>query len=303
MLTKSSLSKPTLTILITGASSNIGSALIRQLSNFPDLKIRAIVHRSLVNVPGCEIRLGDLNNRDLMVRALAGVDTVIHLAALTKSKKESDYLDTNVVGTKNLLDACLEQGVEKIIHVSSQAASLTGGSYSRSKLEAEECVKESSLKWVILRPSQVYGQGDDSIERLIWWIRSYACVPVIGAGESKLSPVYIDDVVSAMALSIFVDEIENETIVLAGPEELTYDDLVDRIACYFGVKRFKIHLPEGLVKLAVAVLSKLGMDLLVPDQIPRLLCEKFYEIDLARTKLDYSPRYLEDGLEKIFNQE
>jgi NADH dehydrogenase len=124
-------------------------------------------------------------------------------------------------------------------------------------------------------------------------------VPVVGAGTCKLSPVFIDDVVSAIAASIFNKELKDETIVLAGPEELTYDDLVDRIAAYFNVKRFKLHLPAGLVKLAATVMSNLGVNTLVPDQISRLLSKKSYNIDVAREVLNYSPCYLEDGMKKI----
>jgi NADH dehydrogenase len=174
---------------------------------------------------------------------------------------------------------------------------LNGGGYSRSKLEAEQSIKKSGMKWLILRPSEVYGQrAGDSINRLIRWIQRYIFVPVIGTGTCKLSPVFIDDVVSAIASSIFKKELENETIVLAGPEELTYDDLVDRVAAYFGVKRFKLHLPVGLIRLGMTVMPKLGMNILVPDQISRLLCNKSFSIDLAKEKLDYSPRVLEEGI-------
>ena len=295
--TKLSLSKITNTLLVTGASSEMGSALLRQLLNNSDLKIRAMVHRTLVNVSGCEIRPGNLKNKGLLVRALSGVDTVVHMAALTKSTRESDYFEVNVSGTKNLINACLESGVKKIIYISSSAASLNGGGYSRSKLEAEQSIKKSGMKWLILRPSEVYGHREgDSINRLIRWIQRYIFVPVIGTGTCKLSPVFIDDVVSAIASSIFNKELENETIVLAGPEELTYDDLVDRVAAYFGVKRFKLHLPVGLIRFCITVMPKLGMNILVPDQISRLLCNKSFSIDLAKEKLDYSPRVLEEGI-------
>ena len=295
--TKLSLSKIKNTLLVTGASSEMGSALLRQLLNNSDLKIRAMVHRSLVNVSGCEIRPGNLKNKELMVRAVYGVDTVVHMAALTKSTRVSDYFEVNVSGTKNLIAACLKSGVKKIIYISSSAASLNGGGYSRSKLEAEQSIKKSGMKWLILRPSEVYGhRGGDSINRLIRWIQRYIFVPVIGAGTCKLSPVFIDDVVSAMELSIFDEALENKTIVLAGPEELTYDELVDRVAIFSGVKRFKLHLPTGLVKFWVTIMSGFGINILVPDQIPRLLCKKSFDIDLAKEKLGYSPRFLEEGM-------
>jgi nucleoside-diphosphate-sugar epimerase len=285
-------------LLVTGASSEMGSALIRKLlSNNSCFGIRAMIYHSLVNIPGCEIRQGDLKNSNLLASALSGVDTVIHMAALTRSPKESDYFETNVRGTQNLIDACLKSGVKKIVYVSSSAASLNGGGYSRSKVEAEQCIKRSGMKWVILRPSEVYGQrAGDAINRLIHSIQKYIFVPVIGDGKCKLSPVFIDDVVSAMELSIFDEALENKTIVLAGPEELTYDDLVDRVAIFSGVKRFKLHLPTGLVKFGVTIMSGFGINILVPDQIPRLLCKKSFDIDLAKEKLGYSPRFLEEGM-------
>jgi nucleoside-diphosphate-sugar epimerase len=284
-------------ILVTGASSEMGSSLIRELLNNSGLKIRAMVHRSPVNIHGCEIRPGDLKKSDLLVKALFGIDTVVHIAALTKSTRESDYFEVNVRGTQNLIDASLDCGVKKIIYISSAAASLHGGGYSRSKLEAEQRIIKSGMQWVILRPSEVYGQrAGDSINQLIHWVQNYFFVPVIGVGSCKLSPVFIEDVVPAMALAIFNEELENKTIVLAGPEELTYDDLVDRIATYFGVKRFKLYLPEGLIRLGIMITSKLGINFVVPDQIPRLLCNKSFRIELAKKNLGYSPRILEEGI-------
>jgi len=120
--TQLSSSETTSTLLVTGASSEMGGALVRKLLNNPELKIRAMVHRSVVDVPGCEIRPGNLQSPDLLARALSGVDTVIHMAALTSSPRESDYFETNVRGTQNLIDECLKRGVKKIVYVSSSAA-------------------------------------------------------------------------------------------------------------------------------------------------------------------------------------
>lgn len=284
-------------ILLTGASGGIGGALGRRLTESADLEIKAMVHRSLVNIAGCEARPGDLDNPASLARAVDGVDTVVHMAALTTSTRESEYFRINVVGTKNLVDACALKGVKRIIYISSRAASMDGGGYSCSKLEAEECVKSSGLQWLILRPSEVYGQREgDTINRLIQWVKKYPFVPVIGAGQARLSPVYIDDVVSAMERSIFDKELEGKTILLDGPEELTIDELVDRIAKYFDVRRFKLHLPSGLVKFGATVLTSLGVKLLVPDQIPRLLCSKDKNFGKTSELIPYSPRKLEEGM-------
>jgi nucleoside-diphosphate-sugar epimerase len=284
-------------ILLTGASSGIGRLLIKRLVDSADLEIKAMIHRSLVNISGCEARQGDLNNPELLTRAVDGVNTVVHMAALTSSAQESEYFRVNVTGTQNLVDACVLKGVKRIIYISSRAASLDGGGYSQSKLKAEECVKSSGLRWLILRPSEVYGQGEgDAINRLIEWVKKYPFVPVIGEGQVKLSPVYIDDVVSAMERTILNKELEYETILLAGPEELTFNELVDRIAMYFEVRRFKLHLSAGLVKFGATVLTNFGIKILMPDQIPRLLCSKYLEVGKTSALKFYSPRKLEEGM-------
>lgn len=286
-------------ILLTGASSGLGGALLRRLSSCSGLEIKAMVHRSFVNLSGCESRQGDLDNPELLAGAVEGVDTVIHMAALTHSARESEYFKVNVSGTQNLIEACVLAGVKRIVYISSSAVSAEGGGYSRSKMEAEECVKRSGLSWLILRPSEVYGQGTgDTINRLVEWIRKYPCVPVVGAGNALLSPVYVGDVVSAMMLSILDAKLENDTVLLAGPEALTFVELVDRIAKYFKVKRFKLHLPVRLVKFVASFLSFLGMETLVPDQIPRLLCSKDQSIHKTSALISYSPRKLEEGLKK-----
>ena len=286
-------------ILVTGASSGLGGALLRRLSNYSGLEMKAMVHRSFVNLSGCESLQGDLDSPESLARAVEGVDTVIHMAALTHSARESEYFKVNVTGTQNLIEACVLAGVKRIIYISSSAVSAEGGGYSRSKMEAEECVKRSGLSWLILRPSEVYGQGTgDTINRLVEWVRKYPCVPVVGAGTALFSPVYVDDVVSAMTLSILDAKLESETVLLAGPEALTFVELVNRIAKYFKVRRFKLHLPVRLIKFVASFLSFLGIEVLVPDQIPRLLCSKDHGIHKTSALISYSPRKLEEGLEK-----
>jgi hypothetical protein len=102
--------------------------------------------------------------------------------------------------------------------------------------------------------------------------------------------------VSAIERSILEKELNYKTILLAGPEELTFDELVDRIAEYFGVRRFKLHLPVGLVIIAAKVLSSMGINILVPDQIPRLLCSKDHDIRKTSALIPYAPRKIEEGM-------
>ena len=284
-------------VLVTGASGGLGQNLLRYLIANKNLDVRALVHRSPVSLANC-IR-GDLLDMTSLVRATQGLDTVVHLAALTHTNRWEDYYRINVDGTGNLLSACSVNGVKRFIYVSSQAAAPNGGSYAESKLKGEDLVKESGLKWVILRPSEVYGPNSpDAINKLIRWIQGCMVVPIIGDGTYKLSPAYIDDVIEVMGQCLWNPDMEGKSWVLSGPEEMTFTELVNRICRFLEVKRFKVFIPVIFAKGMIEIFALLGKELLVRDQIPRLLCEK----PPVFHPPNYNPRKLEQGLSEFMRR-
>ncbi|PIQ96749.1 MAG: hypothetical protein COV67_07850, partial [Nitrospinae bacterium CG11_big_fil_rev_8_21_14_0_20_56_8] len=214
------------------------------------------------------------------------------------SPREADYFRVNGEGTRNLLRASREAGIRRFVFVSSRAAHVDGGGYSRSKLEAEECVRDSGLAWSIIRVAEVYGEGfHEGVDRLVRWIRSLPVIPVPGTGEYTLSPVYVDDVIEAL-VRVAEGAMEKECAVIAGPEEMTFDELLDRLLRYLDRRKPRIHLPLGAVHLLARFSSLLGMNLLVPDQVPRLLCPKSSDISLAKSRIGFNPCRLEQGLNR-----
>ena len=183
-----------------------------------------------------------------------------------------------------------------------------GGPYSQSKLEAEKLIKDSRMKWLIIRPSQTYGHqsSGSSVDMLIWCIKNFIFVPVIGDGTAQLSPVLFDDLVQGITSLIISDGLENETIILAGPQQYTYNEFIDRVAKFYKVKRIKIHISATIIKFLINILTKFGFTKLVPDQVPRLLSKYSYDIFVAKEKISYSPCNLEEGLKKqhpeVFNE-
>lgn len=290
-------------VFVTGGSGGLGQHLLRYWAELENCEFRILVHNTPGHFPGCSTVKGDLLDRSSLVEATRGMDGVVHLAALTHANSREDYFRVNVEGTKNLLEACAINGVQRFIHVSSGAAHPGGGSYSESKLRAEELVKNSGLKWVIFRPSEVYGPNSpDAINKLIQWIQGFAVVPVIGNGRYILSPAYIDDVISIMGQCAFDPAMTGKTLVVSGPEVMTYAELVDRICHFLNVKRLKVFIPVILMKVLVEALALLGSRFLVRDQIPRLLCDKSSNLDPALKPPNYHPRKLEQGLSQCFGR-
>lgn len=290
-------------ILITGASGGFGKLLIPALQAREKINIRVLEHRSPVEFPDCERVSGELDNLDSLITATLRIDIVIHLAALTHSPNREDYFRVNAEGTKNLITACIRNKVSRFLYMSSGAAHPQGGAYSESKLAAERWVRESGLPWTILRPREVYGSGGkEGINQLIHWVRRLPIIPVIGNGLYSMRPVLIDDVVSATVEAVFKTGASGNCYDLAGPEDMTYVALVDRLSIYFGVRRMKLFIPVFFVQAVANLLKAIHVNTLVPDQIPRLLCDKSSSKDSA-IPLDYCPRKLEEGLKMCYSRE
>jgi nucleoside-diphosphate-sugar epimerase len=288
-------------ILVTGASGGFGKPLIPALMTREKINIRILKHRSPVELPGSEQVSGSLGDLDSLMTATSGIDLVIHLAALTHSPDRDDYFEVNVKGTKNLITACARNKVTRFLYMSSGAAHPAGGAYSESKLQAEQWVKESGLEWTILRPREVYGTGGkEGINQLICWVQKWPVIPVIGDGRYSLSPVFIDDVVYATVEAVFNPGVSGNSYDLAGPEEMAYVALVGRLAAYFGVRRMKFFLPVFWVQAVAWFFKAIKVNALVPDQIPRLLCDKPFPENSAIPILNFYPRKLEDGLRACF---
>lgn len=292
-------------ILITGGTGSIGKKLIEKLQN-SGYRLRILSRKKTESEASAsgnfEYIKGNLENSDNLDKAVENADGVIHLAGITHTNDFKMYFKINAEGTKNLTEACRRKGVKKFIYISSRTACEEGGAYAQSKLLAEKIVKESGLDWTILRPSEVYGTKEkEAISRLISIVKKSLFVPIIGNGRYLLSPVYIDDLVQSILSALKNNSSIKKTYIIAGPEELTYVELVDKISKILGVKRIKIFIPVIFFKLLAFLFGFLGSNTLVRDQIPRLLCKKSADISSAKQELNFNPRTVENGIKIIIN--
>ncbi len=287
-----------MTLLVTGATGEIGGSLIEKLKR--RWRVR-VLSRRRGRDSGDRVRwvAGDLRDPGSLSRACEGVEIVLHMAAVTHSYRPAAYLAVNVEGTGNLLRAARAAGVKRFVHLSTRAIGAAGGAYSHSKELAEREVETTGLPFVILRPAEVYGgSGGDPILSLASSLRARPFVPILGDGSYRLSPVYVDDVVDAIVAALNRPEAAGRTYVLAGPEEMTYLEIVERIEETLGLPaRRRIFVPVALAKMTIRGLALLGLGGYVPDQIPRLLLAKSCDSAAATRDLGFSPRRLEEGLE------
>ena len=294
--------------LVTGSTGFIGKFLIKRLLE-EGIRIRVLIRPGFIDhagTAGCvDFFTGDLLEPETLIAATKDIDTVIHLAGVTHTFDKDLYRKVNVEGTKNLVTACWQNRINKIIHISTRSISSSGGFYSVSKMEAEQVVKSSSMNFTILRLAEVYGGNKDrGIESLIDIIRKSRVIPIVGSGDYSVQPVYVKDVVEAIISSSRSSKTGFKTYNIAGPDILTYNDLIKLICEYMNLKRRIIHIPS-IIALAYVYFSAfvLRKIIIYPDQVPRLISPKEESIEKAIEDFGYKPLGFKDGLKLILNTE
>lgn len=284
-------------VFVTGASGKIGRLLVEKLlAGGYELVLLERRDRSENRLNGGRTVKGDILDAATYSSELGGVDTVLHMAAITHTNVPGSYFKVNVEGTRVLMGEALKAGVKRVIYVSTRAASPNGGGYSVSKLEAEGIVQESGMEWVILRPAEVYGaSGKEGIDMLLNKLSSFPIIPVIGDGRYRVAPVHVSDVVSSVVTVLGDTSISGKIYTIAGPEAFTYNELIDRVLRIKGIKRPRVHIPVWIFRMAARILLSLQRGGgIAMDQLPRLLCSKEEDISPAQRDFSFCPRSMDE---------
>lgn len=283
---------------MTGLTGKIGGALIPRI-DFSRYGVYALCRDTddNFNLPLRVIK-GDLSKPESYSAVFRhNIHTVVHLGAVTHTNDPAEYYRINEEATRELIRLCEEHKINRFVFISTRSISDYGGDYSRSKLLAETHTIKSSIDWVIIRLSEIYGISEnEGVDFILNRIKKMPFVPVIGNGEYSIAPLYISDAISAINTVIEKDEIRNKIYTLAGPVNFTYNDFIEKIKALYGIKKIKIHIPVSIasILLKIYVMAHTRNALWVTDQLPRLLCAKSYDISDAVKDLHFNPSSLED---------
>ena len=241
-------------ILLTGATGTVGSALLRRLTT-EGRPVRALVRdqRRLgdqrVRV---QIALGDLAHPPSFRNALRGVDTVVHLAASIRDQPGASIEELNAMATLRLVRAAERAGVERFVFFSAMNAHHHSRTrFFRAKALAEEAVEASAMENTVFRPSIIYTPGDPWLT-LLDRLSRLPAMPVSGSGKALYQPIWADDVADAVMAAL-----SNGTAPayeLAGPEVLSYNDIVRTVLRAEHRRRRLVHVPLPIVRASLRVL-------------------------------------------------
>ena len=224
-------------ILITGATGNVGKALRAYLTKDYDISCLTNEGKRFAD----DI-IGDLNDYFSLFNATKNIDIVIHLAGVIKgNKKLLNFVNVN--GTKNLIDACEKNKVKKIIFMSSLDIKFNT-SYGKSKLKAEEIIKNSKLKYVILRPTTIYGEGfKTGVNSLTKILRKIPIFPLPNSGQNLYQPLYVKDLILLIKQILDKNKFNNKIYFVGGKDILSLSQLVNVISSNLRKRTIKIPLP------------------------------------------------------------
>jgi uncharacterized protein YbjT (DUF2867 family) len=245
-------------ILLTGATGTVGTALLRRLTA-EGRPVRALVRdqRRLgdqrVRV---QIALGELADPPSFRNALRGVDTVVHLAASIRDQPRGSIEELNALATLRLLRAAERAGVERFVFFSAMNATHHSRTrFFRAKALAEEAVEESPLATTVFRPSIVYSPGDPWLT-LLGRLSRLPAMPVSGSGRALYQPVWAEDVAGAVMAAL--SNGGSGSYELAGPDVLSYDDIVRTVLRTSHRRRRLVHVPLPIVRASLHVLRRVG---------------------------------------------
>ena len=237
-------------ILLTGATGNVGSALLRRLTANGQ-QVRCLVRDPRRLGPErvrVQISLGDLSDPGSFRNAMRGVKTVIHLAAAIRDQPRGSIEELNGVATYRLVRAAERAGAERFIFFSAMGATLHAPMrFFRAKALAEQAVEGSRVPSTIFAPSIVYSPHD-------YWVGLMArltllpAVPISGSGQAPYQPIWAEDVVDCVVAALERGDEACGRYELAGPETLTYDQVARTVLRSLGRRRRLLHVPLPIVR-------------------------------------------------------
>jgi uncharacterized protein YbjT (DUF2867 family) len=247
-------------ILLTGATGTIGSALLRRLTGAGE-PVRCLVrdprrlgdHRVRV-----QIAMGDLADPPSFRHALRGVSTVVHLAAAIRDEPHASIEELNAVATLRLVRAAERAGARRFVFFSAMGARHHSRTrFFRAKALARQAVEGSSLETTVFSPSIVYTPGDPWLT-LLERFSYLPAIPVSGSGRALYQPIWAEDVADCVVAALMASGPRKRSFELAGPETLSYDEIVRVAMRPTGRRRRLAHVPLPFVRLSLRALHRLG---------------------------------------------
>jgi len=280
---------------------------------------------------GVEVVRGDLSDPASLVRSAGGADLVFHAAGRVSDwGPRAAFLAANADGTRNVVAACQEAGVARLVHLSSltvlglprdgrvvseetpTAAPARGDFYTESKLAGEQIVREAhgrhGLSTTVVRPGAIWGPGDPNVVPRIVRLLRRGAMPLVDGGRNLLGLSHVENLVLGLVLAAESPAASGRLYHVTDGEEVTAREAIDALAGALGVARPRVSLPRWAVLGAAAIVegTARALRLTRPPPVTRyaarfVSCHARYDVGRARRELGYEPVVsFRTGVDRLF---
>ena len=253
-------------VAVIGGTGFVGVQVVLALRRAGHEPLALARHEA--SAAGAPFRAADLVDPRRLEGALAGCDAVVSAAGSLHQSLSQTFHDVHFRGMRNLVEACRAQRVRRLVHLSSLGARPSSRSaFHRSKFLGEDRLRRSLLDVTVLRPSAIFGAGDDFVRPLARLLRRFPVAPLPGRGAARIQPIAVGDVAAAVVAALDRPATVGEAYDLPGPELLTISEIYDRVMATLGVRRPKVSIPYLLLEPMALVFARTPIGRFSFDQL------------------------------------
>lgn len=282
--------------VIFGGSGFLGRRVVEALAQDGFDAVAATPHPAGTGIAA------DVTDSDSVARALAGAQVAVNCVALYAETKDVSFRDVHVHGARHVATAAREAGADALVHISGIGADTgSASSYVRARGEGEKAVRDAFSGATILRPSVMFGPDDGFLNSLARIASAMPVVPLFGRGDTRLQPVFVDDVAAAVVRAAAAPSARGRTFELGGPDSVTYRALVEQVLAWTGRHRQLLPFPWAgwslLARLGGALprppVTEAQVALMRHNNVARRHLPGFAELGITpRSMREIAPGYL-----------
>lgn len=270
---------------IAGGTGFVGNYLVDALleqGHRPVLLVRPGSENKVRRRDDCEIRGGDLNHVTDIVELLKNCEAAVYNVGILREepRRGITFEALQYQGAARFIDAASAGSVERLLLMSANGVKPDGTPYQATKYRAEQHALASGLDVTVFRPSVIFGDPQGTMEFATQLRRDMVAppIPAVGffnafgnnRGAVQMSPVHVVDVADAFTNSLDDVATHGRTITLAGPECLSWPEMVRLVAAAVGKSKWMLPMPIEVMKLAALLLDWLPMFPVTRDQLTML---------------------------------
>ena len=289
---------------IFGGTGFVGSYIVDALlaaGHEPALLVRPGSEGKVRQADRCRQVQGGIDDDAAIVSTLEGCKAAIYLIGILREvpARGITFRALQLEGARRVIDAAKASGARRFLLMSANGVRQDGTGYQRTKFEAERYLAGSGLAGTVMRPAVIFGNPRGRQEfatRLCdQMVRPPIPAPSFFSGLSpsrgsfSMTPVHVEDIAEAFVRALDSDAAVGQTLELGGGEELSFSDIIRRVAAACGRRKFIVPFPALPVRLAATLLDRFGFFPITRDQLVMLMEGNTVATERDFNRLDISP--------------